>query len=460
MKRNAMDTLNAVSESYDDIVSDLKSKGVKYITAAWVDVLGRNRAKSHPVDFLPQLMAGFARYTPRGINGIGQMDPVEEEVTAFPNIESLTVLPWDNRFAWMSADMWSDKGETFELCARSILKKQVQRAADLGYGCTLGIEPEFYVYRPEDVTDESFGTLTLSGAVEPSPAYDVETVYDLADFFDDVVEMMKNIGLSPFAIGAEGGVGQFEVDFYYKDVLEMADRITLFKLGIHQEAKKHGLAVSFMPKPYANLWGSGAHYNMGLYPLNDPEGTVLRRTDAETGEKIWSETARQFTAGIMDHAHGLTAIANPLVNSYKRLTPRLVDGSVSWAPIKIAYGPNNRSCMIRLPENRPAVEVRSADASANVYLAAAYFLAAGLDGIERNLDPGKPQSELASEDESIPNLPRTLLEAVEAFKSSDLSRKVFGEEFVRDYAATKTREWEKQHLPVGHAERTDSLPYF
>lgn len=455
-----MDTLNAVEQSHDALVEDLKSKGVKYITAAWVDVLGRNRAKSHPVEYLPQLMAGFARYTPRGINGIGQMDPVEEEVTAFPDIDSLTILPWDNRFAWMASDMWSDKGETFSLCARSILKKQLKRAADMGYGVTLGIEPEFYVYRPEDMTGESFGKLTSSGAVEPSPAYDVETMYDLADFFDDVIEMMRGIGMAPFALGAEGGVGQFEVDFYYKEILQMSDKITLFKLGIHQIAKKHGLAVSFMPKPYANLWGSGAHYNIGLFPLDDPEATVLRETDPDTKEKVWSDVAKGFVAGILDHADELTAIANPLVNSYKRLTPRLVDGSVSWAPVKVAYGPNNRSCMIRLPENRPAVEVRSADAASNVYLASAYFLAAGLDGIEQGRDPGKPLLELASEIESIPNLPRTLYESIQAFQESDLSKRVFGEEFVRDYSATKIREWEREHLAVGDADRDNNLAYY
>lgn len=455
-----MDTLNQIDKDYDSVVADLKSKGVKYITASWVDVLGRNRAKSHPVEYLPQLMAGFARYTPRGINGIGQMDPVEEEVTAFPDINSLTVLPWDNRFAWMASDMWSDKGETFSLCARSILKKQLKRAADMGYGVTLGIEPEFYVYRPEDLNNEGFGKLTSSGSVEPSPAYDVETMYDLADFFDDVVEMMKGIGMSPFALGAEGGIGQFEVDFYYKELLEMSDRITLFKLGIHQVAKQHGLAVSFMPKPFANLWGSGAHYNIGLFPLDDPEGTVLRTKNDDSGEKVWSDIARNFVGGILENAHPLTAIANPLVNSYKRLTPRLVDGSVSWAPVKIAYGPNNRSCMIRLPENRPAVEVRSADAASNVYLASAYFLAAGLDGIENKVDPGEPLLELASEIEEIPNLPRTLLESVEAFKASELSYRVFGEEFVEDYAATKIREWEKAHLPVGEQDRIDNLPYY
>ena len=455
-----MDTLYSENDSYDEIVADLKEKGVKYITASWVDVMGRNRAKSHPVDLLPKLMAGFARYTPRGINGIGEMDPVEEECTVFPDIESLTILPWDTRFAWMAADLWSDKGEPFELCPRSILKRQVQRAADAGYGCTLGIEPEFYVYRAEDLTDEGFGILSPAAAVSPSPAYDVETTYDLADFLDEVVTNMREIGLDAFALGAEGGVGQFEIDFYYKDLLQMADRITLFKLMVHQVGKRHGLSVTFMPKPFANLWGSGAHYNIGLYPVGRPEETVLRSQDPDSGKKVWSQEAKHFVGGILQNAHALTAIANPLVNSYKRLTPRLVDGSVSWAPVKIAFGPNNRSCMIRLPENRPAVEVRSADASANVYLAGAFFLAAGLDGIEQSIDPGPERLELVSDIESIPNLPRTLYQAVEAFQSSELSTRVFGEEFVREYSATKIREWEQDHLPVRPSEREAHLPYY
>ena len=177
--------------------------------------------------------------------------------------------------------MWSDKGEPFSLCPRSILKRQVERAASLGYRCTLGIEPEFYVYRPENLSSTGFGDLTVTGAIEPSPAYDVETMYDVSEFLDEVVVMMKEIGLQAFAMGAEGGVNQFEIDFYYKDLLEMADRVTLFRLMIHQVAKKHGLAVTFMPKPFANLWGSGAHFNMGLYSTGEeqerPASGQLRR---------------------------------------------------------------------------------------------------------------------------------------------------------------------------------------
>ncbi|MGV0791392.1 glutamine synthetase family protein [Mycolicibacterium sp. XJ1819] len=456
-----MDTLRPLDPAHNETAKQLAAKGVRYVTAAWVDILGRSRAKSHPVDLLPELLAGFARYTPRGINGIGVMDPVEEEVTALPDLDTLTVLPWDTRFAWMASDMWSDRGESFPLCPRSILKHQIERAANEGYRCTLGIEPEFYVYRPEDLTSAGFGELTATGAIEPSPAYDVETMYDVSEFLDDVVVTMKQIGLEAFAMGAEGGVGQFEIDFYYKDLLEMADRVTLFRLLVHQVAKKHGLAVSFMPKPFANLWGSGAHFNLGLYDVNNPGESVLRLGGSSVcGEDEWSKESKYFVGGLLKHARALTAITNPLVNSYKRLTPRLVDGSVSWAPIKIAYGPNNRSCMIRLPENRPAIEVRNPDASANVYLAGAFLLAAGLDGIANEIDPGPEMTDLASEHSDIERLPRTLLEAVEAFEDDELSHEVFSEDFIKDYAETKRAEWEKDHLPVGDAERADHLVYF
>ncbi len=456
-----MDTLREINPAHSENAKQLADDGVRYVTASWVDVFGRSRAKSHPVERLPDLMAGFARYTPRGINGIGRMDPVEEEVTALPDLDTLTVLPWDKRFAWMASDMWSDKGEPFSLCPRSILKKQVERAANLGYRCTLGIEPEFYLYRPEDVTADSFGELTVTGGIEPSPAYDVETMYDVSDFLDEVVSTMKDIGLEAFALGAEGGVGQFEIDFYYKDLLEMADRVTLFRLMVHQVAKKHGLAVSFMPKPFANLWGSGAHFNLGLCTLGAGEESVLRIGGASVqGEDEWSKEAKYFVGGLLKHARALTAITNPLVNSYKRLTPRLVDGSVSWAPIKIAYGPNNRSCMIRLPENRPAIEVRNPDASANVYLAGAFLLAAGLDGISNEIDPGQPMTELASDNEDIARLPRTLLEAIEAFEQDELSHEVFGADFMKDYTATKRDEWEQDHLPVGEKERAQHLVYY
>lgn len=455
-----MDTLKAVETKYDEQVKQLTEQGVRYVTAAWIDIMGRSRAKSHPVHYLPQLMSGFARYTPRGVNGIGQMDPIEEEATTLPDLDSLTVLPWDNRFAWMAADLWSDSGDYFDLCPRSILKRQIAKAADRGFKPTLGIEPEFYVYRPEDVTEDGLGLLAITGDMMPTSGYDVETLYDVSDFLDDAISMMRGIGIEPFAMGAEGGQNQFEIDFYYKELLEMADKVTLFRLGLHQVAKKHGLAVSFMPKPFANHWGSGAHFNMGLEFIDRPGESVLRSGSDVQGGWAWTRECDYFVGGILKHARSLTALTNPLVNSYKRLTPRLADGSTSWAPIKVAYGPNNRSCMIRRPENRPAIEVRNPDAAANVYLAGAFLLAAGLEGIEQQIDPGPEMRELASDRSEIPSLPRTLLESVEELAADELAHEVFGPGFMRDYTEAKRTEWEQDHLRVGGEERAENLVYY
>ncbi|KAA3621065.1 MAG: glutamate--ammonia ligase [Proteobacteria bacterium] len=449
-----MDTLESIDSAHSALAEPLAEQGVKYVMASWVDIMGRPRGKSTPIKLMPNLLAGFARYTPRGICGIGEMDPVEEEVTARPDPDTLTVIPWDTRFAWMAADMWSDKGEPFELCPRSILKRQLSLAADEGYSCTLGIEPEFYLFRPESL-DPATGRLvppSRAADVKPSPAYDVETKLDAVDFLDKAMDYMSRIGIEAFAFGAEGGEGQYEIDFYYKSMLEMCDRMVLLRLLLRQAAKECGYLVSFMPKPYSNLWGSGAHFNLGLYHGNDESHSVFRR-----GSDEWTDEARSFTAGILKHAHALTAIANPIVNSYKRLVPRLVDGSVSWAPIKISYGYNNRSCMIRFPKNRPAIENRSADPASNPYLVSAFMLAAGLEGMREGLDPGEAADFLTYGVEDVPELPSTLNAAIDAFERDELTYKVFSEGFVRDYVETKRAEAENAHRNVMQYERDENL---
>lgn len=448
-ERKTMDTLSAIDTNHEELAKSLADQGVRYMLGSWVDILGRARAKATPLDTLPELLSGYARYTPRGICGIGTTNPVEEEVTSIPDPSTVTILPWDRRFAWMAADMWSDKGEPSELCPRSILKKQIDKAAAQGYAATLGLEPEFYVFRRESLEPGVDSLIPVSHAayVQPSPAYDVETLLDSADFLETMVDYMSEIGLEVYGFGAEGGVGQYEIDFYYKSILDMADRMVLFRLMTHQVAKQHGLEASFMPKPYDNVWGSGNHFNMGLYSTTGEKKNVFR------DGKEWSAECRAFTAGILKHSRALTALSNPLVNSYKRLVPRLPDGSVSWAPIKISYGHNNRSCMIRLPENRPCIENRTVDPAANPHLVGAFMLAAGMEGIRNNLDPGEPADTLTYSDDEIPTLPRTLIDAVEAFEKDPLVHEVFSPGFIRDYVDTKRGEWENSHLPVSQAER-------
>jgi glutamine synthetase len=333
------------------------------------------------------------------------------------------------------------------------LKRQVEAAAEMGYDCQLGVEPEFYVFRPEtlDPGGDRLIPIAPSGALAPSPAYDVEATLDAMPFLDRMCSYLAELDFGLFSFDAEGGDGQYEFDFGHAPVLATADRLTLFRLMVRQVAKETGLLATFMPKPFATAWGSGAHFNMSL---EDLRGDNLFRV--ANGTRGWSKEAYHFVGGVLAHAKALTAVANPTTNSYRRLVDRLADGQVSWAPTKISYGYNNRSCMLRLPANRPAIENRAVDSAANSYLAAAYMLAAGLDGIRRGLDPGDARDDLAFLS-GIERLPRTLLEAVEAFERDPLTAEVFHPAFIRDYVEMKTAEWEQDHREVTAAQRAAYL---
>jgi glutamine synthetase len=232
----------------------------------------------------------------------------------------------------------------------------------------------------------------------------------------------------------------------------MADRLTLFRLMARQVAKQVGLSVTFMPKPYTGSWGSGGHFNMSLC---DATGANLMTDPKDPRGLGWSRLTYNFVAGLLRHARSLAAVATPTVNSYKRLTPRLGDGTVSWAPVYAAYGDNNRSCMLRLPRNRPCIEDRAVDSAANAYLAAAFVLAAGREGIEQDLDPGPPVGGRAYDAATARGvrLPRTLLEAVDAFEEDPLTHDVFPPRFIEEYVAMKREEWEAYHSQVTDWER-------
>jgi glutamine synthetase len=445
-----MDTLMAAEPGHVALAKDLADNGVKYAMGAWIDVLGRAKSKIVPVEHLPEMIAGSERYTPRGMGGIGQMNPNEPECIAIPDPDTLTILPWDRRFAWLNADLNYGGTEPYALCPRSILKRQLAKAADQGYVFNLGVETEFYVFQAEGTDTEHLPPMARSGLLRPTPAYDIETVLDAMPFLDRMVSYMQETGFGVFSFDHEGGDGQYEFDFGYAPALEMADRLSLFRVMARQVAKEFGLYATFMPKPYTAGWGSGHHFNMSLADVMTAEN--LFRDD-----QGWTKTAYSFVAGILRHAPALAAVATPTVNSYKRLTPKLAEGGVSWAPVWAAYGHNNRSCMLRLPENRPAVENRAVDSAGNTYLTAAMMLAAGLEGIAEGYHPGAPVGENASDwaagDAAAPRLPRNLLEAIEAFDADPLTREVFPAKFVEEYTGMKHAEWEDYHAEVSDWER-------
>lgn len=441
-----MDTVNPLSQQHIVLAEDLTRKGVRYAVGCWIDVLGRPKSKVVPIDHLPNLLAGSERYTPRGMGGIGRMNPVEDEVVGIPDAATMKILPWDRRFAWMVADMSQGGREPFALCPRSALKRQVAEAADMGYVCQLGVEPEFYVFKPESLGSGRLIPAELSGEIQPTPAYDVEVALDAMPFLDRVTTYMAELDFGLFSFDAEGGEGQYEFDFAHAEVVESADRMTLFRLLIRQAAKEVGLLATFMPKPFAQLWGSGAHFNMSLEDRNSGENVFKSGTG-------WRKEALHFAGGVLKHAKALSALSNPTTNSYRRLVPKLADGNFSWAPTKISYGHNNRSCMLRLPDNRPAIENRSVDSAANTYLTAAFMLAAGLEGIRDSIDPGKPEDVVSYTDDGIEVLPRTLIDAVEAFEADPLTHSVFPEAFIKEYAAMKREEWQRSHAEVSDFER-------
>lgn len=447
-----METSRAVDPAHRGLADDLAADGVEYAMGAYVDITGRSKAKVVPIALLDRLLAGSERYTPRGLGNLGVMTPDEEEVVALPDADTLTRMPWDPRFVWLAADMSYAGKEPFALCTRTILKRQLAAAAELGFDFQLGVEPEFYAFRPD--AGPELEPIARSEHLAPTPAYDVEASLDSMPYLVDVVKAMNATGFDVFSFDSEGGVGQYEFDFSHRDALSMCDKLVFFKLLVRQIAKRHGLEVTFMPKPYTASWGSGAHFNMSLESTASGENLFVQPGDGP-GLGPWTETARHFAGGILRHARAIAAITTPTVNSYKRLTEFLTDGTISWAPVWITHGNNNRSCMLRFPANRPAIENRAVDIAANPYLAAAFLLAAGLAGIRDRCEPGEAMETNAYlyAGESMPHLPRTLLEAVEAFDADPLTHEVFPKTFVREYVEMKRLEWNGYHATVSDWER-------
>jgi glutamine synthetase len=459
-----VDTVQGIDPEHVALARDLESKGVKFAFGSFIDITGRAKSKVVPIDHLPNLLAGSERYTPRGMGDLGEMTPNEDECVAMPDLDTLRIMPWDTRFAWMAADLMFGGTEPFAHCTRSTLKRQLAIATEMGFTFNLGVEPELYVFKPESLErdDGYLVPLARSAQMKPTQAYDVEAELDAMGFLEPMSRYLTESGFGLFSFDSEGGDGQYEFDFDYAPALEMADKLAFFRLMVKQAAKEAGLLATFMPKPYTSGWGSGHHFNMSLADV-ETDANLFRDADDARG-KGWSKIAYSFVAGIMRHAPAIAAIATPTVNSYKRLQPRLADGTVSWAPVWAAYGDNNRSCMLRLPHNRPAVENRGVDSAANTYLAAAFMLAAGLEGIREGSDPGDPIDDITYSWDAPPanasRLPRNLLEAIEAFEADPLTAEVFAPQFVSAYVSMKRAEWDEYHAQVTDWERRQYLLAF
>ncbi|CAA9557886.1 Glutamine synthetase type I [uncultured Synechococcales cyanobacterium] len=440
--------------------TSLESQGVKYALASFVDIHGMCKAKSVPLSHFEQMMAGSELFTGAALDGVPQ-EVSDEEVAAHPDVDSVTILPWKPEVAWFASDLYL-QGKPFEACCRGILKRVLAEAAGMGFTFNLGIETEFFVLKetqdgkPVPVSDRD----TLA-----KPCYDLQGMLDNYSWVSEIVEAMNSLGWDVYSFDHEDGNGQFETDFAYCDALKMADRFTFFRLMVKEITRKYGYFATFMPKPFANRTGSGAHYNMSLADIKTGENLFYDLEDGR-GCKL-SKLGYQFIAGILRHAPAICAVIAPTVNSYKRLIARGSMSGFTWAPIYICYGNNNRTNMLRVPLAGGRVECRAADISSNPYLGAAMILAAGLEGIREGLDPGEPHTENMYNysleqliDMGVHFLPRNLGEAISAFSRDSLSEKVMGSLMYKTYVQFKSQEWEEYHTHVSDWEIQRYLKFF
>lgn len=427
--------------------ADLRARGVKYCIGAYPDIHGIPKGKVVPIGHFQHFAEGSELYTGYALDGLGQ-SPNDDEIASVPDLARMVQLPWNKEIAWFPADN-SFRGKPYEISTRVALKNQLAAAREMGFDFQLGIECEVFVVR-----------LTGDGRLEiPNPddnltksCYDVKRFLDRYTWLDRVSTAIGELGWDLYSLDHEDANSQFEFDFRHADALTMCDRYVFFRLLAKHYAEEEGLLATFMPKPFPDKTGNGAHFNMSL---SDADGTNLFASRDDPRGLGISPLCYQFIAGILRHGPALCAAFAPTVNSYKRLVRRGLMAYYSWAPVFNSYGRNNRTNSVRIPMGGGRCESRNADGSCNPYLAAALVLAAGLEGIRENLDPGPAQEdnlyELSADElaaRGICELPRSLDEAVAAFAGDPFTERILGPGLRNEFIRYKSEEWREYHQSV------------
>lgn len=423
------------------ILQMAEEEDVEFIRLQFTDMFGTLKNVAITSSQLEKALNNQCMFDGSSIEGFVRIE--ESDMYLYPDLDSFTILPWrpqQGKVARLICDIYRPDGSPFEGSPRYILQKVLKRAADMGYQFNVGPECEFFLFH----TDENGMPTTLTH--EKAGYFDLGPVDLGENARRDMVLTLEDMGFEIEASHHEVAPAQHEIDFKYADALTTADRIMTFKFAVRTIAKRHGLHATFMPKPKVGVNGSGMHVNMSLskngkncfVDANDPLGL--------------SQEAYYFIGGILKHMKGMTAITNPLVNSYKRLVPGYE------APVYIAWSAKNRSPLIRIPAARgesTRVELRSPDPSSNPYLVLAACLAAGLDGIEHKIMPPKPIDrnifEMSKEEKKemrIHSLPSTLREALYNLEQDEFIYHVLGENFAEKYIRAKKAEWQDYTMQV------------
>ena len=440
-------------KSDDEILSiqkQLKDKGVLYCMGAYVDIHGVPKGKVVPIDHLVHMAHGSELYTGYALDGLGQK-PNDDEIASVPDLDRIIICPWEPKIAWMPADN-TFKGEPYGLNTRVALKQQLLKAQELGMGFNLGIECEVFLLRKNDD-----GSLSVPHEDDKltKPCYDIRGFLDNFSWLDRMAQTINELGWDLYSFDHEDANGQFEFDFKYDHALSMCDRFIFFRELAKRFAEDEGLVATFMPKPFKDKTGNGAHFNMSLYDLDNNQNLFECAPEEDPRGLGLTELGYYFIGGILKHGRALCAAFAPTVNSYKRLVRQGAMSYFSWAPVFNSYGSNNRTNSVRVPMNGGRCESRNADGSVNPYLAATLVLAAGLEGVREKIDPGDPQEDNLYElnddqrlQRGIEFLPQTLAEAVQAFADDPLVELTLGRELKDEFIRYKTEEWEEYHQTV------------
>jgi glutamine synthetase len=425
----------------DGATGGLGQVELEFFLCSFVEMNGAPKAKLVPVSHREGMAregAGFAGFA---VGDMGQ-GPHSPDMAAIPDFDSLSVLPWRKNIGWLASNVHVD-GAEWEYCPRNILRRQLQAASERSLKFMTGVEPEFFLVRKSEGGFTPYDALDTLG----KPCYDLRALHRNLDLMTTLVRYMQELGWDPYANDHEDGNSQFEINWTYSDALRTADRHTFFRWMVRTVAEEQGLIATFMPKPFSHLTGNGCHFHQSLWDTREDRNVFLDESDPNGLSRV----AYWFIGGLMEHAPALSAIVAPTVNSYKRLVRGAPRSGATWAPVYVTYGGSNRTQMIRIP-GPGRIECRAVDGSANPYLAAAALLAAGLDGIERQIDPGPRNDdnlyEVAEEtlrDRGIRCLPTTLCEAIDALERDPVMRHALGETYADYYIQVKRAEWKRYH---------------
>ena len=440
--------------SKNDIFRIVEEEDVEFIRLQFSDIFGVLKNVAITSSQLEKALNNQCMFDGSSVEGFARIE--ESDMYLHPDLDTFAIFPWrpqQGKVARLICDVYTPDGKPFEGDSRNVLKKVIKEAADMGYVFDVGPECEFFLFHTDDNGLPTTLTHEKAGYFDLGPTDLGENVRR------DMVLTLEDMGFEIEASHHEVAPAQHEIDFKYDEALTTADNIETFKLTVKTIAKRHGLYATFMPKPKFGINGLGMHVNMSLATVDG------RNIFADEKDALGlSQEAYHFIAGILAHAKGMTAITNPLVNSYKRLVPGYE------APVYIAWSATNRSPLVRIPASRgngTRIELRNPDPSANPYLVLALCLAAGLDRIKNKLEVPKSVDcnifEMTNEQREaagIETLPGDLKEAVDCMKEDGFIREVLGEHIFNKYTAAKLAEWDEYRTKVSQWEIDEYLAKF